>query len=167
MNWDAIGAIGQLLGSIAVFVTLVYLAIQTRHTRWEMQRSISQNRAEGARELAMSHATNERLDVLHAKVGDAIGAVPNPVIAVFMERAGLTLEEATALMWEQSAFWAWRSQAIAYVDELPDGERIQFDSGLRLNYGTLPVRRLWYQAIKASLNPEAVGYIDNLLAQPS
>jgi hypothetical protein len=28
MNWDEVGAIGQVLGSIAVFVTLIYLARQ-------------------------------------------------------------------------------------------------------------------------------------------
>ena len=33
MNWNAIGAIGQLVGSIAVFVTLGYLSIQVRHAR--------------------------------------------------------------------------------------------------------------------------------------
>ena len=32
MNWDAIGAIGQVLGSIAVFVSLVYLAVQIRRS---------------------------------------------------------------------------------------------------------------------------------------
>ena len=30
MNWDAIGAIGEIVGAIAVFVTLVYLALQIR-----------------------------------------------------------------------------------------------------------------------------------------
>ena len=30
MNWDAIGAIGEILGAIAVFMTLVYLAVQIR-----------------------------------------------------------------------------------------------------------------------------------------
>jgi len=30
MNWDAIGAIGELVGSVAVLVTLIYLAIQVR-----------------------------------------------------------------------------------------------------------------------------------------
>src|SRR5262245_2422184 len=30
MNWDAIGAIGQVLGSVAVFITLGYLALQMR-----------------------------------------------------------------------------------------------------------------------------------------
>ncbi len=30
MNWDAIGAIGEILGAVAVLVTLVYLATQIR-----------------------------------------------------------------------------------------------------------------------------------------
>lgn len=33
MNWDAIGAIAELLGSFAVFATLIYLAVQVRHSR--------------------------------------------------------------------------------------------------------------------------------------
>ncbi len=31
MNWDALGAIGEVLGAGAVIVTLAYLAIQVRH----------------------------------------------------------------------------------------------------------------------------------------
>ena len=31
MNWDAIGAIGELVGASAVVVTLVYLAVQVKH----------------------------------------------------------------------------------------------------------------------------------------
>lgn len=30
MNWDAIGAVGEILGALAVFCTLVYLAVQIR-----------------------------------------------------------------------------------------------------------------------------------------
>ena len=30
MNWDAVGAIAELLGAIAVFLTLAYLALQVR-----------------------------------------------------------------------------------------------------------------------------------------
>ena len=39
MNWDAIGAIGQILGSVAVLITLAYLAVQIRQTKQQMQRS--------------------------------------------------------------------------------------------------------------------------------
>ena len=30
MDWNAIGAIGEIIGALAVFLTLVYLAIQIR-----------------------------------------------------------------------------------------------------------------------------------------
>ena len=30
MNWDAIGALSESVGAIAVFITLLYLAIQIR-----------------------------------------------------------------------------------------------------------------------------------------
>lgn len=30
MNWDALGAIGEIIGAVAVFATLVYLAVQIR-----------------------------------------------------------------------------------------------------------------------------------------
>jgi len=33
MNWDALGAIGELVSAFAVVVTLLYLAIQLRQTR--------------------------------------------------------------------------------------------------------------------------------------
>ena len=48
MNWDAIGALGQMLGSIAVFVTLGYLAGQVRYARTETRRALSQG-ASGSR----------------------------------------------------------------------------------------------------------------------
>ena len=31
MNWEAIGAVGEILGAAAVVVTLLYLAVQVRH----------------------------------------------------------------------------------------------------------------------------------------
>ena len=51
MNWEAIGAVGESLGSIAVFVTLGYLAIQIRHARAEASRALSQGRMEANRAL--------------------------------------------------------------------------------------------------------------------
>ena len=37
MNWDAIGAIGEILGALAVFVSLLYLAIQIRYSNAQAQ----------------------------------------------------------------------------------------------------------------------------------
>ena len=33
MNWDAIGAVAEVIGGVAVLATLVYLALQTRQVR--------------------------------------------------------------------------------------------------------------------------------------
>ncbi len=35
MNWDAIGAVGEIVGALAVVVSLVYLAIQVRRQNRE------------------------------------------------------------------------------------------------------------------------------------
>jgi hypothetical protein len=43
MNWDALGAIGELIGAIAVFVTLVYLAIQLRQNTKALKSATFQN----------------------------------------------------------------------------------------------------------------------------
>ena len=37
MNWDAIGAIGEIIGAIAVVATLLYLSIQTNRTRMAVE----------------------------------------------------------------------------------------------------------------------------------
>ena len=39
MNWEAIGAIGERVGAFAVFATLVYLAVQVRHSKALLERN--------------------------------------------------------------------------------------------------------------------------------
>jgi hypothetical protein len=48
MNWDAIGAIGEILGSIAVLISLVYLAIQIRSNTDRLRFEASQSVANSA-----------------------------------------------------------------------------------------------------------------------
>jgi hypothetical protein len=47
MNWEAIGSVGESISALAVLVTLIYLAIQVRHTRRAQQaEAIRSNRVE-------------------------------------------------------------------------------------------------------------------------
>ena len=39
MNWEAIGAVGELVGAIAVLTTLVYLAVQVRQSKILLERN--------------------------------------------------------------------------------------------------------------------------------
>jgi hypothetical protein len=47
MNWDALGAIGEIVGSAAVVLTLAYLAIQTKNSS-QVARSNSTNQSRTA-----------------------------------------------------------------------------------------------------------------------
>ncbi len=49
MNWEAIGAIGEIVGAMAVVITLVYLALQTRHSAAATQ---SSTEVEASRQLS-------------------------------------------------------------------------------------------------------------------
>ena len=56
-----LGNYGEFLGSIAVFATLVYLAVQVRNTKSELRRSISQERAAASIQLQQNRVANEAL----------------------------------------------------------------------------------------------------------
>ena len=71
MNWDAIGAISEGLGSIAVFVTLAYLATQIRDTRAAIIAQSYQSRANAASDLQIQIAQHDALVELMDRTNDA------------------------------------------------------------------------------------------------
>ena len=50
MNWDAIGAVGEILGAAALFASLIYLALQIRIQNRESQLSAIHDISVGFRE---------------------------------------------------------------------------------------------------------------------
>ena len=166
MNWDAVGAVGQVLGSIAVFITLGYLAVQVRHAGNEVRRSIRQSRAEAYRDL-QAQFRDPRIHALQVKANAALGAQPHGFVLEVMERTGLTLEEANLLLRMQGAWWNSHLQVIPDADELSAMERTAFDGTLRATYGSPGIARIFFETgIKRTQHPDAVRYVENLLAQP-
>lgn len=45
MNWDALGASGEIIGAVAVLVTLYYLTIQIKIQNQELDKSNKRTRA--------------------------------------------------------------------------------------------------------------------------
>ena len=62
------------------------------------------------------------------------------------------------------ARWNNLSQTIVYLDELLPADRLQFDSSTRVTLSD-PAFRFWYGIVKPTLDPDAVRYVDNLLAR--
>lgn len=162
MNWDAIGAIGETLGAVAVFVTLGYLAIQVRHARSEARRAISQGRNEAIRDL-FGKQMNERVVHATVKAHQAMDVPPPDYPAQLMAQGGLTQEEALTVHSLQAAWWTFRLYMINYVDELPDSERRNFDRSIAVNYGRPGVARRFYEAMRPHTHPDVVRYIEDVI----
>ena len=66
MNWDAIGAVGELVGATAVVVTLVYLSVQLRQNTAASQNATWQAILRQLGDLDVLEATTPGLSVLMA-----------------------------------------------------------------------------------------------------
>ena len=61
MNWEALGAIGEIAGAIGVIATLVYLATQIRQNTAAMRGATHQTQVDSQAGVNQSVATNEKL----------------------------------------------------------------------------------------------------------
>jgi hypothetical protein len=163
MNWEEVGAIGQVLGSIAVFVTLGYLAIQVKHARQESRRALSQGRSEAHRDL-LARQVSERILAATIKADAGLGAIPHQTAGALMEQGGLTLEEALRVINMNTAWWTYFLQIIPYVDELPAMERTAFENRVRGAYGRPGAGRLFYETyLKPTAHADALRFVDDVL----
>ena len=59
MNWEAIGAVGEILGAIAVVLSLAYLAVQIKNQNKEARLSTMHDISVGFREALAKFATED------------------------------------------------------------------------------------------------------------
>ena len=85
MNWDALGAIGEIVGAIAVVGTLGYLALQIRSQNRQANASMQKEIVESFNTLHVSVMTNQSLANVIAKV-----------------RNGNELSDGEVLQWEST-----------------------------------------------------------------
>ncbi len=64
MNWDAVGAVGEILGAIAVFVSLIYLAVQTRNNTRALRSSAFHQVRESFSQVSLAMAEDPDLAIL-------------------------------------------------------------------------------------------------------
>lgn len=70
MNWDAIGAIGEIIGATAVVISLLYLASQIRHQNSEARLAAMHDISAGFRDTLGTIADGVMADVIHSAVVD-------------------------------------------------------------------------------------------------
>jgi len=60
MNWDAIGAIGEMIGATAVVLSLMYLALQLRQQNIESKEFATHTMAEGFRNSVSAYSEQDK-----------------------------------------------------------------------------------------------------------
>ena len=68
MNWDAIGAVGEIVGATAVVVSLVYLAIQIRTQNRESQMAAAHEIIAAFRSMQVPLHSSELADLWHRAI---------------------------------------------------------------------------------------------------
>lgn len=96
MNWEAIGAIGELVGGIAVIATLIYLAIQVNHSKVLLEGSekialsqIYQARADARMRQVLAQAQSEKVEIIsnvsgHPDLIDGLESDEREIVRMFM-----------------------------------------------------------------------------------
>lgn len=77
MNWNAVGAIGEVLGALAVLITLVYLALQVRQNTKAMKRTAFQELINYHGTIADFYSTREGAELV-AKARHGLDQLDEP-----------------------------------------------------------------------------------------
>ena len=108
MDWEAIGAIGEIIGATAVVATLAYLALQIRHARQAAADVSRLNRGVGVRELLANMISDDDLrnawiktegeEDAYQRIADALG--------VTLQKTVKIEHQAQSWFWLHWAHWA-------------------------------------------------------------
>jgi len=151
MNWEAIGAIAELIGGLAVLVTLVYLALQVRQNNQMQRQQIS------------AHQTNHYVANTH-------------VLANNGELMHLFLKASTGEEMTQVERWRYGTFMFGILENFQEmyflhkaGVQYEFRwIGMQKStyrYLTTPGGRAWWNSVREKqFVKEFSEYVDDLLA---
>ena len=76
MNWEAIGAVGDLVGGVAVIATLVYLAVRVKQSKALLERNekialsqVYQSRANARMSMVLAQAESKKAELIASVSG--------------------------------------------------------------------------------------------------
>jgi hypothetical protein len=149
INWEAVGAIAQLLGTIVVTITLIYLAAQVRQG----------NRL--AKAQARQRMVEQTERELYTQMADPAVAYSN------VKEGALTAEEQSKLSCFLIAFmrqreWEWFQHEDGVISE---DVYQAYHAVLAIHLATPRGRKWWAALGRFAFNPAFVAQVDELLAK--
>ncbi|MDA0790268.1 MAG: hypothetical protein O2780_12525 [Proteobacteria bacterium] len=158
VNWEAIGAIGEILGAIAVVLTLGYLALQVRFAKASAADANRLTRATGVRDMGMAMAVHDEMRISVAKTTGAMAHYE-----AFAKEFGVSIEDAGRTdSWNSYWFWLHWGQ-FRSLQERGDDEELK--NIIRVFY---PIPAVWYSwnnspFAKVLLEPAFVEFVEGLV----
>ena len=147
VNWDAVGAIAEMIGGIAVLFTLVYLAIQVRHASHIQRQTLLSNQTAHWVSNCQTIAAHPELNQAWHKAlrGDDMSQAERWQWSILLYGVILDFEEMYYLQKEGYQYdFRWQS----------------IQRALR-NYLTTPAGERWWNTAKhLYFDAEVVDYID-------
>ena len=160
MNWEAIGALGEIVGALAVVLTLAYLAIQVRHAKEAAADTNRLERSKGVRDMMLASAADSGLRENLTK-GLQLSDYYNEIAS----NLNMSSDEAASFDWAM-LYWFWlRWGQYASTTKESDVEELRnVISGFYRNPG---VRVCWEKSpwARPVLEKDFVNFVDEILAQ--
>ncbi len=160
MNWDAVGAIAELLGAVAIVVTLIYLAAQIKYARLSSIDTNRENRVAGIRELNGFLVANGEA---RAAWNKSMGSTQKQLINDIAESLGLNFDEASIIVLQG---WNWMFTHWAQYRSIkaPEDED-ELRNIVSIWYGDMPMRKLIsHPVFRDTFDSEFVAFVDEVIA---
>ena len=157
MNWDAIGAIAELLGAIGVIASLVYLATQIRHSREQMSENTRALQAGAYQQLEES---------VYRKVMDDL-TIPDLERIIRVGTSDIEqLSEEDMFRWSRWIFMRLRAFDNAHYQfrmGMQDEDRWQISRRDLELFFQMPGVVQWWKATPSTLSPEFGALVEEIL----
>ena len=155
MNWEAISAIAEVIGLVAVIASLIYLARQIAQNTRMMHREAHIDRVRHIAEPLI--ASPERLAQIIGKISEKEGA-REPVTLAFMKAYDLEYEEAIAWLRYLHRLWFGYEADFLYT-----GRSAQLDRIIPAILSFKNAKLFWDYEKQWLFSAEFVTYVDSLL----
>ena len=160
MDWDAVGAVGEILGAFAVFVTLIYLANQIRYARLTAMDANRFHRVDAIRDLNGKLTTNGEV---RAAWNKAIGPAFRQLHTDIADSLDLSFDEASLVV-NQGASWGFTHWA-QWRSLKSSADEKELMNIVRAWYGENPMKALiGHPLFRAYYDEEFVHWLDETLA---
>ena len=150
INWDAIGAIGETLGALAVFASLIYLAFEVRQNSRNIQSQTINTQADQLQKFAAIQAIPEVMKAMKKIYVDG-DAAPDFEDAALLEAyylSGLSIAQAQ-----------FRHKALGLRSNWTPYENL-----IRSFFGTQYVRTWWVEIGSTVLDSDFVEEVNRIIA---